>query len=107
MDVSDFAPILPPAAEVVEEPSLSAPDDWGYQCEQCSLPRVYIIPQLSSTYTRYAKVGLVTVGIIASPPTSVVATRALSFAVTSGSVLPCVNMGRDPSSSQFRLPRVE
>jgi hypothetical protein len=20
-----------------EEPSLSAPDDWGYQCEQCSL----------------------------------------------------------------------
>ena len=71
MDVSDFAPILPPAAEVVEEPSLSAPDDWGYQCEQCSLPCVSIIPQPLSAYMWCEKVGLVTVGIIASPPTSV------------------------------------
>ena len=66
--------LVAPTAQVVEEPSLSAPDDWGYQCEQCSLPCVSIIPQQLSAYMWCEKVGLVTVGIIASPPTSVVAT---------------------------------
>ena len=47
------------------------------------------------------RVGLVTVGIIASPPTSVFVTWTLSLAATSGTVVPCVNLGRDPSSSQM------
>ena len=41
MDVSDFAPILPPAAEVVEEPSLSAPDGRCWRREQCSCPPMF------------------------------------------------------------------
>ena len=62
--------LVAPTAQVVEEPSLSTPDGRLFRREQCSLPCVSIIPQPFPIYTRYEKVGLVTVGI-ASPPTSV------------------------------------